>query len=1096
MYRTSRVILFKNRLKHTLSACASVAAIAALSGAHAQEVDEISDIQTEPVIEETRDTVVVTGSRIRRDEFTGIAPVQVVQGDLAREIGLISADNLLQSSVQATGVQIDNTFNAFVLDNGPLATSVGLRGLGAQRTLTLLNSRRLGPGGVGGAPTSADLSLIPSLLIDRVDTLLDGASSVYGSDAVAGVVNILLRDDLDGFEVQATYDHTLQEGGEELVAGAAWGTTTDRASIGVAVEYSNRQEVRYGDRDFTQCEQFIEVDRNGVIRSDDTSLTPGTTINTCKLATINRIFIDEGNPFGNVWYTPGESNIGIPNFSETSLDPFFTQFNPGAITDVDVDGDNVPDFGVIDLDGNGLTEVDLKGLYNFNGSSRDRQGHLITPRERVSAFAYATYNLGNEGNTELFFEGLFSRRTGNVFNPGATIFPDVPGTNPTNPCNQAAPGGVNCVGFFGPFNFGNPVVTPIVSVRGDRDFTEVETNQMRFIGGLRGDFTLFDSFNPLSSIGFSSWNYETFVSYNRVSGESRQEGILEDNLNLSVNTTVLDPSTNTLVCGSLDENNDGIPETNASDDVLGRGGCVPVNLFAGSLYQEGGGTFATQAETDYLFGARTFDTTTEQLIIGGVLQGDLAQLPNGTVIPLVLGFEWRKDSVDSIPNDVAANGELFAFFADAGAQGSRNLYELFAETSLTLLSDKPFAKDLTVEAAGRWTEESTFGAAITYSVRARYQPTDFLTFRGTFGTSFRAPNAQEQFLVGRSGFSTISDPCSVPEEARIVGLNPGDPDIYDPTQDTRSQAVLDNCFAQGIDPTAFQLDGGLPTYGVEVFSRGGDFVQAVIDPETSESWTAGFVFDQTFTDALTFRLSGTYYEIEIQDSIAQLSTQSIINNCFGATATQQSFFCPFIERDTDDFIDNVDSTFFNVARETSKGVDINMFAEKEFTINDRLLTLSLDVIANRAIEQIFQFGEEFAPVDDVGTPSVPKWNGSANLIAEYRDFRFQWFTRYIQGGEAPFFDTDFSALGETCQFLGQECRPYGKTDDYLTHSASISWEPREDILLNVGVANVFDREPELVDDEIRQTTVLRNIPLGSGYDVFGRRVFFTLRKTF
>ena len=1094
MTNYSRVTTAKRRLKHTLGACASLAVLASLSTAFAQEVVEIPEEAAETLAETVDDRVVVTGSRIRRDEFTSIAPVQVVQGDLAREIGLIDTTNLLQSSVQATGVQIDNTFNGFVLDNGPLATNVGLRGLGAQRTLILLNSRRLGAGGVGGAPTAADLSLIPSLLIDQVDTLLDGASSVYGSDAVAGVVNILMRDDLDGFELQGTYDHTFHEGGEEFVVGAAWGTTTDRASVGIALEYSEREAITYGDRDFTQCEQFIQVDRNGVVRSDDTSLVPGTTVNSCKLATINRVFIGEGNPFGNVWYTPGSSNIGIPNFSETTVNPGFSIFNP-TINPVDVDGDGVDDFGIIDPDGDGLTDVDLKGLYNFNGSSYDRQGHLTTPRERISAFAYGTYNLGNTGNTELFFEGLFSRRTGNLLNPGAIIFPDVPGTNPTNPCNQAA-GGVNCVGFFGPFNFGNPEVTPILTVRGDRDFIEIETNQMRFVGGVRGDFTLFDNIKPLASIGFSSWNYEAFASYNRVSGQTTQRGILERNLNLSVNTTVVDPSTGNLVCGSLDANNDGIPETGAVDDVLGRGGCVPVNLFADSLYQEGGGVFSTQAETDYLFGSRDFDTTTEQLIVGGVLQGDLAELPNGTVIPLVLGFEWRKDSVDSIPNDIAANGELFAFFSDAGAAGSRNLYELFAETSITLLSDQPFAKDLTVEGAGRWTEESTFGAAMTYSVRARYQPTDFLTFRGTYGTSFRAPNAEEQFLAGRSGFATITDPCSVPEEARLPGLNPGDDDIYDPSQDSRAQATLDNCFAQGVDPTTLQLDGGLPTYSAEVFSRGGDFVQAVIDPETSTSWTAGLVFDQTFTDAFTFRLSGTYYSIEIDDSIAQLAAQSLVNNCFDATATQQDFFCRFITRDADGFVDSIDSTFFNIASETSKGVDINMFAEKDFVLNDRLLTVSLDVIANRALENIFQFGSDGAGVDDLGTPSVPKWNGSANLIGEYDDFRFQWFTRFIKGGEAPFLDSDFTSLGETCQFEGVECRPFGKTGDYLTHSASITWTPREDILLNVGVANLFDREPELVDDDIRQTTVLRNIPLGSGYDVLGRRIFFTARKTF
>ncbi len=1079
-------------LKHTLFAFTSASTIAIFSAAAAQEADDTSIITIEDdndiVTDAARDVVVVTGSRIRRDEFSSIAPVQVLDGDLSREIGLIDATNLLQSSVQATGVQIDNTFNGFVLDNGPLATTVGLRGLGAQRTLTLLNSRRLGPGGVGGAPTAADLSLLPSILIDRVDTLLDGASSVYGSDAVAGVINILLRDDLDGFEIQGTYNYPFKDGGSEGIVSAAWGKTTDRGKLGVAVEFSSRDPIRNGDRDYSQCESFIEVDRNGVIRSDDTSLVPGTTINSCKLNTINRVIIGEGNPFGNVWYTPGTSNIDIPNFSDTTVNPDLAGLNP-TINPVDVDGDGVPDFGIIDPDGDGLTDVDLKGFYNFNGSSQDRLGHLVTPRERFSAYAYASYNLGKFDNTELFFEGLFSRRTGSVFNPGAQLFPDVPGTNPTNPCNRAA-GGVNCVGFFGPFDLGDPVVTPVLVVRGDRDFTEVETNHIRMVGGFRGDLSF------LESIGFSSWNHESFFSYNRVAGESRRDGILESNLELSLNTTVVDPATGDLVCGSLDANNDGIPETSAADDVLGRGGCVPVNLFAPSLYQEGGGSFATQAERDYLFGTRAFDTTTEQLIVGSVAQGDITELPNGTTIPFVLGFEWRKDIINSIPNDVARNGELFAFFSDAGAVGSRTLYELFAETAITPISDRPLIKDLTFEAATRWTRESTFGSAVTYSFRGRYQPTEFLTFRGTYGTSFRAPNAEEQFLVGRSGFATISDPCAVPTDARIPGLNPGDPSVYDPTQDQRSQATLNNCLAQGIDPITHQLDGGLPFYSVEVFARGGDFVQSVIDPEESRSWTAGVVFDQTFTDAITFRLSGTYYAIGIKDSIAQLSSQSIINNCFDGTSTQQEFFCGLVERDATGFIDNVDSTFFNVARETSTGVDINMFVEKEFTINDRLLTTSIDVTANRALEQVFQFDEDTDPVDDVGTPGVPKWNGSANFIAAYNDFRFQWFTRYIQGGQSPLDDDDFTATGATCEFEGVECRPYGTTGDYVTHSASLTWEPREDVLLNIGVANVFDRGPELVDDDIRQTTVLRNIPLGSGYDLFGRRIFMTVRKTF
>ena len=149
--------------------------------------------------------VVVTGSRIRRDEFNTISPVQIIMGTRSRELGTMDTAGLIQGATAASGVQIDNTFNAFVLDNGPGAANVNLRGLDPTRTLLLVNSRRMSPAGVGGAPTAPDLNSIPSIMIDRVELLNDGASSVYGSDAVAGVVNVLMRQQFDGLEFEADY---------------------------------------------------------------------------------------------------------------------------------------------------------------------------------------------------------------------------------------------------------------------------------------------------------------------------------------------------------------------------------------------------------------------------------------------------------------------------------------------------------------------------------------------------------------------------------------------------------------------------------------------------------------------------------------------------------------------------------------------------------------------------------------------------------------------------------------------------------------------------------------------------------------------------
>ncbi len=162
----------------------------------AQEEDDAID-------EAAPEDIIVTGSRLKRDTYSSIAPLQVISGQISREIGSIDPAGILQDSTVSAGNQIDITYQGFVLDNGPGSSTINLRGLGASRTLVLINSRRAAPVGVEGAPFAPDLNIIPSTLVQSYEILLDGASSVYGSDALAGVANIILRKDFDGLEIEA-----------------------------------------------------------------------------------------------------------------------------------------------------------------------------------------------------------------------------------------------------------------------------------------------------------------------------------------------------------------------------------------------------------------------------------------------------------------------------------------------------------------------------------------------------------------------------------------------------------------------------------------------------------------------------------------------------------------------------------------------------------------------------------------------------------------------------------------------------------------------------------------------------------------------------
>ena len=1000
--------------------------------------------------------VVVTGSRIRRNEFNTISPVQIIMGARSRELGTVDAAGLIQNSTAASGVQIDNTFNAFVLDNGPGAANVNLRGLDPTRTLLLVNSRRMSPAGVGGAPTAPDLNSIPSIMIDRVELLNDGSSSVYGSDAVAGVVNVLMRQQFEGFEFEADWVMPEVSDGQEVVLSAAWGRDFDRGSFGLGAEYYDRSKLQYADRKHTrECDRWLQIDERGQIRSDDVDVVrdlPGTSLNSCRWSGINRIILLSGHPFASVYYTPGQTNVGIPNFSELSVSTGLTHFNPGAINPIDTDGDGVPDRGLIDPDRNGLLEVDIKDpFYNFNGTRRDRAGDYLAELQRFNLYSFGNYELQDANNTSLFFELLYNHRESDIFSPGAAIFPVIPGGNPYNPCNQQAPGGVNCWGFFvhpvfGQLNLGNVAARPIIMVLGDRDEVAVEQDQIRVVAGVEGDL-------PWGT----TWSYETFGSYSWSNGKESRQGVLEPQLLLSLNTSRIDPNTGNIVCGD------------------GSDGCVPVNLFADSLYREGGGDFATQAERDYLFGERAFDTVFEQTVFGLIVQGDIARLPwNDIEVPLVAGIEYRKDVVDSQPNEVARDGLFYGYFSDRGAKGSRNLKEAYLETEFRLLEGKPWADELLINLSGRWTDESTYGSDLTYSAKLRYSPVEALDLRASYGTSYRAPNAREQFLRGQSGFLLMTDPCVVPEEARVGTDDPNQPPTYDPSRDERSQLTLDNCLAGGVDPTRLGLaENRFNPYSVEIFAAGGETLQSTVDAEHSTSMTAGMVFRQPWTEAFDLSLAGTYWRIEVEDSIAQLNPPFFVQDCYVDRTSNSSAYCRFITRDEDGFLSFIDSSYFNVHEEVAAGWDWNLLFEKSVIVQDRNLDLSLDVRATRTNQLLFVLGD--IREDSAGRTFVPEWQANFTVQADYGDFRLVWRAVYTDGGkETP---EEFSESNATCSGLGVGCRPLYFTKSSWIHTTSLTWNPG-DWRVTFGVRNIFDEGPQLLDYDAPGTQE-NNVPLGA-----------------
>jgi iron complex outermembrane receptor protein len=254
-----------NWLYKGLAIFASSVLLFAASISYSQETIESEEVEADSSDSEKAtssvEEVVVTGSRLKRSTYSSISPLQIITPEISREAGLLSAADILQTSTSAGGQQIDLTFSGFVLDNGPGSRTLSLRGLGAARTLLLINGRRMAPSGAEGAPYAPSLGTIPSGLVGQYDVLTDGASSVYGSDAIGGVTNVILKKDFDGFNINnASMTFPKYDGADTQKLAITWGKNWDRGFVGGGLDYTNNESATYGSRPWmSECRKITKL---------------------------------------------------------------------------------------------------------------------------------------------------------------------------------------------------------------------------------------------------------------------------------------------------------------------------------------------------------------------------------------------------------------------------------------------------------------------------------------------------------------------------------------------------------------------------------------------------------------------------------------------------------------------------------------------------------------------------------------------------------------------------------------------------------------------------------------------------------------------
>jgi len=991
--------------------------------------------------DEELEEVTVTGSRIARDEYSSAAPLQSFDIQSARQIGITSISELLQRSTIANGQQLNGELNTNAgtsnASESPAVGGVGsanisLRGLGPERTLVLVNNRRLGSSGVRGAPAQPDVNLLPLNLVERVEIITEGASSVYGADAVAGVVNVILRNQFEGFEISLNSELPDDDGGEIIQASFITGASSDRADFVVSGEYYNRERVTAGSR--YDCPRNTEVDQSGVVTSQcfngffDNSAFEVTGLGS------------NGSPW--LWYTPGSTDIGIMNWSSATA--------------------AAPDPTPPDASERSDDRNRVFFLPEYSDWDERMASDLVVPVERFSVVGLGSYDIGSD--SEIFYENYYLNRRSVKIGTHEQVFPTISAMIPQEDAN----GNIIVDATGAPVLVDNPLspfpgdAIPIVTLDDSPQRPSVELQHFRFVGGIRGEITASQWFVD-HEIG-----YDVSVSYDRGTGFESRRIMNEANVSLSNDTLRLNAAGEP-ICGIVTVDQFGFVTTPT---------CVPVNWFDASLYATGAageGVFADDATREFLMGTRTNRTVVEQALYSAYITGNLAELPAGR-LGFAFGLEFRDDEIDSAADFLGSTGAVAAEnpLTEGESKGSRDLFDAYAEVNV------PIVDSFGVEAAIRFTDESNFGSEETYRVRATWQPIDWITASASFGTSFRAPNLREQFLADQfSGVGGDSDPCAIPDAANVGG-------VYDPALDTRSQTVLDNCIQHGADPTVL----GIIASTTIPITIGGNALDLVA--ETSESLTATLQFSPPISDSISLDIAVSYFDIEIEDTIRSIAGTTIMTRCFEDAPNLASPFCSRLERSgaaadpSFNFITTIDASFVNIGLETAQGIDLN--TRLGFDVGGWDVNWSSAVtFQTERDEQIFSEDPVEDLVDDFGIPDT-RWNSVVSVARN--NWEFVWALRYLAGTHA----SRVASIDAECDSFDDSTEIAGTTPTASVCTADEAWYNdisatylADSWSVSLGVNNVADEGPPIVDMSAGSNRLGR--VTSSGYDQFGRTLF-------
>ncbi len=975
--------------------------------------------------------VVVTGSRIQRQDYVANSPVVTATAEQIIENADVTLDTYLNTLPQV------NPSGGTTSNNPPNGgqSNIDLRGLGANRNIVLFDGRRAMP---SASDMTVDLNTIPQALIESIEIVTGGAGAVYGADAVAGAVNIKLKENFEGVDFRYNFSNSTEywDAEEYQVSGLGGMNFADgRGNFVIGADYSKREKMIKSQRPFA-----------AVATSTTSYLPEGFYIsgaNAPPQAAIDALFArpDYGSN------APGSTNATLLGFNTDG-----TLFSRGVFNSpLDVVNYRYPN----DLNVNSNLFPDLYS-YNF-----DAVNILTLPLERKSAMGKFKFEF--DGGVEVFASAGYTEydsQTALAPTPFPTVGTKAPGEASSIQATSSLvmPGKTISNNLIVPLN--NPFIpADLRTLLAARPASQNDPNvvgsgpteaiqiRQRTVGvGLRqSDFkneVLQYTLGARGPLFGDSWKWEAYASQGKTEITETQSGNLD---------------TQKLV--------DLVAMSDGGASICDGG----LNFF--------GRNPLSQSCIDYIQVPPTaLSTEFEQRVVQGFVTGEVGQVPAGPV-SIVVGAEGRWFDYDFDPGN--SSGPISGLNAQNAAQGNNNFTDLFFEGLIPLLSDAPAAKSLELSVGYRYSEakfedeiadiKSDSQSSNAYKAELSWVPLDSLRVRTSYQRAVRAPNFDELFDGGGSA-PQYFDPCSV-NTAKRNGADAA----------AMRQLCLDTNVAAGAIDTYVQTPGNQ----ISITTTG----NIDLEPETADTVTVGLVFTSPWEGALAgFQGSLDYYHIDIADPIIDPSANIFVAACYNYYGDNPTYsvaneFCQGVTRGGGDIQgvfspdDPVDGLYpgINGGSIKTDGLDLQLNYSTGLPVGEL------------AVNFLYNYLLSFEQSDRPGLPAID-YAGTISYFGAGLGSSFPEQRAYVTGAYnigAFGFSARLRWIGDmenraAAQFPGET---FGGVPSIAYLDLSASWKFMDKSQLRIGVNNVNDKQPPEYAPNVQSGTD------PSTYDIVGRRIY-------